>query len=113
MGVREVLEGDFPELRVESVDRLGEGWDRVAFLVNGALVFRLPWHLLEPDAQAEAAIPTARAEVSLLRALTGRLPVAAPEPIFVDAEGRYFGYRLPARAGPTAVSVLLSCSSRP
>lgn len=99
MDVQEVLERDFPALRVETIDRLGEGWDHVAFLVNGAFVFRLPWHLLEPDARAKVAAPTARAEVSLLRALTGRLPVAAPEPIFVDAKGRYFGYRyLPGRS---------------
>jgi hypothetical protein len=32
----------FPQLRVERVVVLGEGWDSFAFLVNEAVVFRIP-----------------------------------------------------------------------
>lgn len=98
MDPRQVLEKDFPGLRIDALERLGEGWDHVAFLVNGSFVFRLPWHLVEP-ADREPDVPTASAEVALLRAVAGRLPVAVPEPVYVADGGDYFGYRfLPGRS---------------
>lgn len=68
---------------VGTIECIGEGWDHVAFLVNDELVFRLPG----PD--AEVASPAT--EVSLLRAVAGRLPVEVPEPMHVTDD--YFGYR--------------------
>src|SRR5438477_12966283 len=90
MDLRTVIEKDFPDLLVDRVERLGEGWDHVALRVNDRYVFRLPWHLVEPgsgDADAQGA----EAEVRLLRTVQGRLPVAVPEPVFVAADGEYFG----------------------
>lgn len=89
-----------PDLRIESVERLGEGWDHVAFLVNGDLVFRLPWEPGEIDA---------RPEIALLRAVAGRVPVAVPEPLHVDPGHEWFGYRfLP---GPAIADGLEAWSS--
>ena len=62
------------------------------FLVNEALVFRLPWHLVE-RAHGGVDAPTALAEVGLLQAVAGRLPVVVPEPVYVADHGQYFGYR--------------------
>ena len=39
--VRQLL-GQFPELAIESLAHLSEGWDRSAWLVNGRLVFGFP-----------------------------------------------------------------------
>jgi aminoglycoside phosphotransferase (APT) family kinase protein len=89
---RQVLEQDFPDLRVLALERLGEGWDHVAFLVNGAFVFRLPWYMVEPSGRRRDAA-LARAEVALLEAVAGRLPVAVPEPVYVPDHCQYFGYR--------------------
>lgn len=100
MDPQALLKRDFPELRVDTLDRLGEGWDHIAFLVNNVFVFRLPWHVLDPDSEPDGGgAPTAPAEVELLRALAGRLPVAVPEPVYVADNGQYFGYTyLPGRS---------------
>jgi aminoglycoside phosphotransferase (APT) family kinase protein len=92
MDPRDVLKNDFPALRVDGLKRLGQGWDHVAFLVNEALVFRLPWHLVE-RAHGGVDAPTALPEVRLLRAVAGHLPVVVPEPVYVADHGQYFGYR--------------------
>jgi aminoglycoside phosphotransferase (APT) family kinase protein len=82
--VAEILGSDFPELGVDGVERIGEGWDHVAYLVNGEYVFRLP-----TGDDVLHVLP----EVELLRAVTGRLPIETPDPVFVPDHGRYFGYR--------------------
>lgn len=91
MDPRTMLATDFPELRLDAIEPIGEGWDHVAFLVNDAFVFRLPRHLIEPtERRPEAA--SALPEVALLRAVTGKLAVAVPEPAYVADHGHYFGY---------------------
>ena len=95
----EFLRREFQALDVRSVDRLGEGYDHVAFLVNDELVFRLPWSYVEPTEEgASTTISTVGGEVAVLRRLAGRLPVAIPDPAFVAGDETYFGYRyLPGR----------------
>lgn len=110
MEPREVLTSDFPDLRIDSLERLGEGWDHLAVLVNGDLVFRLPWHLIE-SRPGQAESPNALAEVALLNEVVGRLPVAVPEPAYVAEHGRYFGYRyLP---GKSVEQLVDNCPWRP
>ncbi|HEX4904379.1 MAG TPA: phosphotransferase, partial [Acidimicrobiales bacterium] len=84
---RAVIERACPAVHVRTVERIGEGWDHVAFLVNDELVFRLP------SADAETNADAVAAEVRLLRAVAGRLPVATPEPVHVASDGTFFGYR--------------------
>jgi aminoglycoside phosphotransferase (APT) family kinase protein len=67
---RYLLRRAFPDLEIASINVLGEGWDSVAFLVNGALVFRLPTR-----DSVEAML---RRERQLLDAIAGRLPTAVP-----------------------------------
>ena len=94
---RALLGRELPDLTVDTVEALGEGWDHVAFLVNGDLVFRLPWELVEGTERGEPG--GAAPEVALLRAVEGRLPVVVPAPLHVAPDGSYFGYRyLPGRA---------------
>jgi aminoglycoside phosphotransferase (APT) family kinase protein len=94
---RELLCEEFPRLRIESIEAIGDGWDHVAYLVNGDVVFRVPWELLEGE-RVDPAHEVAR-EVALLRAVAGLLPVRVPEPVAVAGDGTYFGYRyLPGRA---------------
>jgi uridine kinase len=88
----------FPELRLHRVEVLGRGWDSTAYLVNRELVFRL-------GNQAAAAADRVelekrnRAEVNLLDAVRGRLPVVTPEPAYIAPDFGCFGYRyLPGAA---------------
>jgi len=91
---------EFPALEIRGVERLGEGYDHAAFLVNDELVFRLPWSYVEQgEPEGSDPVPTVSGEVALLRTLAGRLPVAIPEPVFVAGDETYFGYRyLPGRS---------------
>ena len=95
---REVIAGRVGGLRIDAIEQLGEGWDHVAYLVNEELVFRLPWELLE-DGDAAEVPRSAEAEVRLLRAVDGQVPVDVPRPVHVADDGSFFGYRyIPGRA---------------
>lgn len=88
---RDRLHADFPDLAIESVTVLGTGWDHIAVEVNNSLIFRLP-----RDAADEEASLRVRREVSVLRLMSGALPVTVPEVQFVAPNHTYFGYtRLP------------------
>ncbi|HEX8245248.1 MAG TPA: aminoglycoside phosphotransferase family protein [Longimicrobium sp.] len=41
-GVREVVREQFPELAVDTIRRLGDGWEHEAYLVDERVVFRFP-----------------------------------------------------------------------
>ena len=98
--VAALLGSTFPDLDVATVEQLGEGWDHVAYLVNGDLVFRLPWEIVEGTGPA----PGAAAEIALLRAVAGRLPLAVPSPQWVAPDDAWFGYPYlagsPVQGGP-------------
>jgi aminoglycoside phosphotransferase (APT) family kinase protein len=88
----------FPELAAggaTSIERLGVGWDNVAYLVGGAHVFRFP--------QREVAVPLLETESRLLPVLAPRLPLPVPVPIFLGRPSAAYpwpfqGYaRLPGR----------------
>jgi hypothetical protein len=100
LDVAALLRETFPEVAARSVVELGEGWDHVAYLVDDELVFRLPWAVVE----AAGPPPGAAAEVALLRAVAGRLPVTVPEPLHVAPGDAWFGYRYlrgePVQGGP-------------
>jgi aminoglycoside phosphotransferase (APT) family kinase protein len=88
---RSVIERDFADLPVESVKVLASGWDRVAVLANGEIVFRLPAKIDGEPKQSD--VQATQREVALLRAIKG-LPFSIPEPLFVAKDERYYGYRL-------------------
>jgi aminoglycoside phosphotransferase (APT) family kinase protein len=58
-----------------SIERLGVGWDNVAYLVGGIHVFRFP--------QRQLAVPLLETESRLLPVLAPRLPLPVPVPIFL------------------------------
>lgn len=60
-----------PAVIIESINVLGEGWDSVAFLLNGELVVRIP---KRPD--VDRAL---RRERALLAAIAGILPAPVPD----------------------------------
>jgi aminoglycoside phosphotransferase (APT) family kinase protein len=85
----------FPELAVDSLELVAEGWDNAVWLVDGTWAFRFP--------RRSIAIPGVEREISVLPRLAPLLPLPVPEPAFVGrpAEGYpwpFFGARfLPGR----------------
>ena len=85
------LLGQFPELEVESLRPLAEGWDYGIWLVNETWAFRFP--------RREVVVPGARREIAVLPVLAPLLPIPVPAPEFVGqpSEGfpwPFFGSRL-------------------
>jgi hypothetical protein len=67
------LLAQFPELTVESLRPLAEGWDRTVWLVNEHWVFGFPRARADGAAAARAAPAAADPDAGLLRATEGRL----------------------------------------
>ncbi|HEX4526278.1 MAG TPA: phosphotransferase [Gaiellaceae bacterium] len=72
--VRQLL-GQFPELAIESLTHLSEGWDRSAWLVNGRLVFGFP--------RRAVVVPGLERELTFLSRLAPLLPLPIPVPLYV------------------------------
>jgi aminoglycoside phosphotransferase (APT) family kinase protein len=108
--VRALLTRNLPGYEVRSVARLGEGWDNVAYEVNGELIVRGSKEA-DPDRRSELT----RREADLLAAVARWSTVPIPEPIFADVEAGVLAYRkLPGlplsehpRAEPTRLAAIL------
>jgi aminoglycoside phosphotransferase (APT) family kinase protein len=74
----------FPEFAGRPVERLGQGWDNLAVLVDGTWVFRLP--------RRHLAVPLLRHEARVLPALAPRLPLAVPVPVHMGEADDAFAY---------------------
>jgi aminoglycoside phosphotransferase (APT) family kinase protein len=78
----ELIHGQFAPLPRRSLERLAEGWDYVAFLVDGEWVFRFP--------RREVVVPGTEREIAVLPGLAARLPVPVPAPAYVGRAGDRF-----------------------
>ena len=72
---RRLLRDQFPDLALDTIEPLGEGWDVTVHLVDDTWAVRFP--------RREVAAPTLLREIALLPALAPRLPVAVPVPQLV------------------------------
>ena len=68
----------FPEINVQKIKKLGEGWDNAAYLINDDLVFRFP--------QREIAVPLLVLENKLLPQLADCFTLQIPSPIYIGHE---------------------------
>ncbi|MFC4062839.1 phosphotransferase family protein [Planomonospora corallina] len=102
-----LLARHLPGFEVRSVTRLGEGWDNVAYEVNGELVVR----------RSKAADPAERGELvrreaELLAAVAWLSPLPVPRVVFADAEAGVLAYAklpgLPLSEHPVADPVRLA-----
>jgi aminoglycoside 2''-phosphotransferase len=79
---RAAIEESFPTLTVDTLEYLSEGWESVACLANGHLVFRF--------AKRAVSEHSLRTEVRLLPALAPQLPIPIPRFDYVgDPPGRH------------------------
>jgi len=69
------LIGQFPELRVDSLRPLAEGWDRAIWLVNQRWLFGFPRRAI--------VVPGIEREMALLPLLAPLLPLPIPRPVFL------------------------------
>jgi aminoglycoside phosphotransferase (APT) family kinase protein len=89
--VHDVVVGQLPGYRVDSVVPLGEGLDNLAYEVNGELILRLR---KEPDPVRRAVL--VNREARLLAAVADVSPLPVPEPTFAVPERGWLAYvRLP------------------
>jgi len=88
---RRLIGAQAPEIAIETLELLGEGWDNTVWLVDGLWVFRFP--------RRQIAVPGIERQLALLPALAPALPLAIPVPVVVGrpADGfpwRFTGHRL-------------------
>ena len=78
-GLARRLLAQFPELTVESLHPLAEGWDNAVWVVNKRYAFRFP--------RRQIAIPGVELELAFLPRLAPLLPLPIPDPIFRGRPG--------------------------
>jgi len=79
--VRRLL-AEFPELALDSVEPLSEGWDRSVWLVDGVWVFGFPRRAI--------VAPGIERELEFLPRLAPHVPLPIPEPVFVGSPSDSF-----------------------
>ncbi|GAC1391487.1 MAG: hypothetical protein NVSMB46_04180 [Candidatus Saccharimonadales bacterium] len=84
------LSGDFPELIINNLRLIGEGWDNTAVLVNNNIVFRVPKNL--PEHLANITREHTKVEIKTLSRLREKLPVIIPVIQYVASDKSYYGY---------------------
>jgi aminoglycoside phosphotransferase (APT) family kinase protein len=80
--VRRALAAQFPDLAIESLRLLGEGWDNSVWIVDERWVFRFP--------RRQVAVEPGERQVVLLPRLGPRLPLPIPRPAFVGRPDEHF-----------------------
>jgi aminoglycoside phosphotransferase (APT) family kinase protein len=103
----QLLEQQFPALTPAHLEILGVGWDNIAFLVNGEIVFRFPRRLMGAN--------LLRHEQRILPLLAPLLPLPIPVPIYhglpaADYPYEFAGY--PMIPGETACKLMRADETR-
>lgn len=83
---QQMLRENHPELAVRSIRTIGEGWNNIAFEVNGALIFRFLKHINSRRKRMDF-----EKEKKLLPAIQEKVSVQIPAPKYVGKT--YMGYR--------------------
>jgi aminoglycoside phosphotransferase (APT) family kinase protein len=71
---KRLIAEQFPEVSLEALELLGEGWDNTVWLVDGRWVFRFP--------RREVAVPGFERELAALPVIAPRVPLPIPDPVF-------------------------------
>lgn len=81
--IRAVIEKDFPNLKIEQIKLIENGWDNVVAEINGKYIFRFP-----KDKGANISL-----EMEILNFLNGKITLQIPIVEFIGKNYVYFGYR--------------------
>jgi aminoglycoside phosphotransferase (APT) family kinase protein len=71
---KRLIAEQFPDVSLEALELLGEGWDNTVWLVDGRWVFRFP--------RREVAVPGFERELAALPVIAPRVPLPIPDPVF-------------------------------
>jgi hypothetical protein len=81
--VKNILQKEWTELKIDTVTLLDNGWDNAAFDVNGEYIFRFP-----KDSGTHFDM-----ELKLLNTLRGKITMPIPSVEFLGKEIKYMGYK--------------------
>lgn len=70
-----IIKNQFPELNLQSIRFLGEGWDNTVFLVNDKTVFRFP--------RREFGLGCLRDEIHIMPSVAQQMPTPVSFPVYV------------------------------
>lgn len=79
-----LIQQQFPEIRISSLEKFGEGWDNVAYLINKHYVFRFP--------RRQIAVALLENECKLLPLIQKELNLKIPAPIFIGEPSELFAW---------------------
>jgi aminoglycoside phosphotransferase (APT) family kinase protein len=102
-----LIDRQFPDLALCGVAPFGVGWDNVAYLVNGAFVFRFP--------RRQVAVGLLETEARVLPYLAPYLPLPIPAPRYLGVPTDAFPYPFagyPALSGITACRAVWTAEAR-
>jgi aminoglycoside 2''-phosphotransferase len=83
--VKENIQKDYPNFVFESISKIGEGMDSVAFLVNEFFIFRFP--------KDEETRRNLAKEILALPILRQQLKIETPQFEYIGAENSFVGYK--------------------
>lgn len=104
---QQLIESQFPELAPAGCEKLGEGWDNLAVLVNQQIVFRFPKRSL--------AVDLMNLECEFFAKSTHALPLPTPKPVFIGKPTPAYPYPFagyPMLPGTTADQAHLTHEER-
>ena len=81
--VKDLLQKELPQIKIQSIILLDSGWDNAVFDINGEYIFRFP-----KGEEAHFDI-----ELELLNALRGKTTMPIPVIEFISKDGQYMGYK--------------------
>jgi aminoglycoside phosphotransferase (APT) family kinase protein len=81
---RQLISDQFPDLEVDELRLLGEGWDTVVWLVDGRWVFRFPRRTM--------VVSGLELEMRYLPEIAERLPLPIPRPTYLGEPSEAYGW---------------------
>ena len=82
--IKKIIDKNFPDLKLETIEKVGEGMESVAYLVNENFIFRFP--------KNEYARKSLQREIFALPKIRRRLKLEIPDFKFVDKKANFVGY---------------------
>ncbi|WP_409303360.1 phosphotransferase [Peribacillus sp. SCS-155] len=107
---RRLIQLQFPQLKIDHLEELGEGFDNTVFMVNRDYVFRFP--------KRQVSVDLLRVENSLLPELVSQVPLSIPAPQFIGHPSEAYpfpftGYKLLKGKVPGKIPMESRLSSAP
>lgn len=82
--IRQIIQSDFPEIKIKSARLIANGWDNIVVEINGEYIFRFPKKKDECRTDVE---------IKLLKFLKNKISLLIPRIEFFGNKYVYFGYR--------------------